>query len=80
VVRIPGWQCAVDGGPGQKPNVLAGLLAVRVDGKATEVSCTYRPPGARMGLAVGAAALLGLVVVAVALALLRRRRTLAESH
>jgi len=77
VVRIPGWQCAVDGGPGLKPSTLAGLLAVRVDGKATQVSCTYRPPGARMGLAAGAAALLGLAAVAGGLALLRRRRSVA---
>jgi len=77
VVRIPGWQCAVDGGPGQKPSTLAGLIAVRVDGEATQMSCTYRPPGARTGLAVAAAALLGLAGVAGALTLLRRRRGVA---
>ncbi len=73
VIRIEGWRCSVDGGTARTPSSRAGLVAVPVPAGANEVSCSYRPAGARMGLAVGAAALLGLVLVALALVLLRRR-------
>ncbi|MGW9040128.1 hypothetical protein ACWGQ4_34845, partial [Streptomyces sp. NPDC055721] len=46
-----------------------GLVAVPLDGRATTVSCTFRPPGLRLGGAVGAAALLALA----ATVFLRRR-------
>jgi hypothetical protein len=49
-------------------------MAVKVAGDASEVSCSYRPAGMRMGLAGGLAALVGLLVVVGALELLRRRR------
>ncbi|MEI8413005.1 MULTISPECIES: YfhO family protein [unclassified Kribbella] len=74
VLRIPGWRCAIDDGPARRPAEVAGVMAVRVDDKATKVSCDYRPAGARAGLAVGAAALITLVGVAGVLVLLRRRK------
>ncbi|GAA1581257.1 YfhO family protein [Kribbella sancticallisti] len=74
VVSTPGWHCTAGNGPGQAPDTVAGLIAVRVDGKATRVTCDYRPPGAQAGLIVGAAAVIILCGVAGALALSPRRR------
>ena len=48
-------------------------MAVPVGAGASDVSCVYRPVGTRMGLAVGAIALMGLVLIAGALLLMRRR-------
>ncbi|MFF0479307.1 YfhO family protein [Streptomyces sp. NPDC004284] len=58
--HIAGWHCA-----GAPATSYGGLLAVPVRDGLTELSCTFRPPGLRAGLAAGAAALLGLVVVGV---------------
>lgn len=63
-VRVPGWQCVVDDAPPKTPNSLAGLIAVPVDGDASEVSCAFRPRGLRMGLGIGGASL--IVVLALA--------------
>jgi hypothetical protein len=73
VIRIQGWRCSVDGGAARSPSVRAGLMAVPVGAGASDVSCVYRPVGTRMGLAVGAIALMGLVLIAGALLLMRRR-------
>jgi len=73
VIRIAGWQCSVDGSAARTPSTRAGLMAVPIPAGASQVSCVYRPVGARMGLAVGATALLGLVLIAGALVLTRRR-------
>lgn len=73
-IRIPGWRCSVDGRAAISPSERAGLMAVSAPAGASEVSCVYRPVGARMGLAVGATALLGLVLLAGALVLMGRRR------
>ncbi|MGW1888053.1 YfhO family protein [Streptomyces sp. NPDC001970] len=73
--RISGWMCAAgDAAPAPAERYL-GMLAVPLDGKAadargtggrtTSISCTFRPPGLRLGGAVGAAALLSLVAVAI---------------
>lgn len=56
--RIAGWTCG--GGPATS---YAGLLAVPVS-DASSVSCSFRPPGLRAGLATGALAALLLVGVA----------------
>ncbi|MGW2558964.1 YfhO family protein [Streptomyces sp. NPDC001514] len=61
--RISGWTCAAgDADPAPAERYL-GLLAVQLDGKATSISCTFRPPGLRLGGAVGAAALLSLLAI-----------------
>ena len=78
VVRTPGWQCSVGDGPAHKPADVGGLMAMRVDGSAAKVSCDYRPPGARAGLAAGAGALMALLGVVGGLALRRRRRVAAD--
>ncbi|MGW7363801.1 YfhO family protein [Streptomyces sp. NPDC054841] len=68
VPRISGWTCAAgDAAPVPAERYL-GLLAVPLDGeasdgKATSISCTFRPPGLRLGGAVGAAALVSLVAI-----------------
>jgi hypothetical protein len=73
VVRIDGWRCSVDGKAGRTPSTRGGLLAVATPAGASDVSCTYRPVGSRLGLAVGAVALLGLVLLGLGLVALRRR-------
>jgi hypothetical protein len=64
VPRIAGWQCAVGGGAMRPAGEYLGLISVPLDGSATSVDCSFRPPGLRLGSAVGAAALLGLVGLA----------------
>ncbi|MCT4352706.1 YfhO family protein [Streptomyces sp. Je 1-79] len=65
VVATPGWRCAVDGGPARVPRTLGGLIAVELGDGASRLSCSYRTPGLRLGLAAsGAAAALLLAVTA----------------
>lgn len=73
VVRIDGWHCSVDGDGSRSPGTRGGLIAVAVPAGATEVACSYWPAGMWTGLAVGAAALFGLLLLAGALVLMRRR-------
>ncbi|MER7244982.1 YfhO family protein [Kribbella sp. NPDC000426] len=73
VIRIDGWRCSVDGKPGRNPSTRGGLVAVAAPAGTSEVSCSYRPVGARTGLAIGAIALLGLLAVAGVLLVVRRR-------
>ncbi|MFJ9809376.1 YfhO family protein [Streptomyces sp. NPDC101158] len=70
VPRISGWRCAAGDAPLAPAHSRLGLLAVPLDGKATTVTCSFRPPGVRLGGAVGAAALAALLATAV----LHRRR------
>ncbi|MEU8618833.1 YfhO family protein [Streptomyces sp. NPDC048623] len=72
VPRISGWRCAAGDAPLEPAHRRLGLLAVPLDGKATSVTCSFRPPGVRLGGAVGAAALLALLLTAL---LHRSRRT-----
>ncbi|MGW8767785.1 YfhO family protein [Streptomyces sp. NPDC055815] len=68
--RISGWRCAAGDAEARTPRAYEGLVAVPLDGKASTVSCSFRPPGLRLGGAVGAAALLALATTA----FLHRRR------
>jgi hypothetical protein len=52
---------------------------VELDGSATSIDCAFRPPGLRLGTAVGAAALLVLILPA-AFRLLRDRRESRRAH
>ena len=64
-VHNSGWQCSDNGvaqGGGAK---FHGLLAVRLSAGVNHIGCTYTPPGLRRGLAIAAAAGLGLIAVAV---------------
>lgn len=70
--RISGWSCAAgDASPAPAQRYL-GLLAVPLDGKATSVSCSYRPPGLRLGGAIAAVALLALLAIGYRNRFLRR--------
>lgn len=62
--RISGWRCAAGDADAVPARAYQGLVAVPLDGRATEVSCSFRPPGLRLGGAVGAAALLALAATA----------------
>ncbi|GAA3389934.1 YfhO family protein [Streptomyces roseoviridis] len=73
VPRISGWRCAAGDAPLVPAHSRNGLLAVPLDGRATSVTCSFRPPGLRLGGATGAVALAALL----ATALLHRRRTRA---
>ncbi|MFC8585192.1 YfhO family protein [Streptomyces sp. NPDC057217] len=70
VPRISGWRCAAGDADLRPARAYEGLVAVPLDGRADTVRCSFRPPGLRLGGAVGAAALLALVATG---ALHRRR-------
>ncbi len=71
VIRIDGWNCSVAGGAARPPESHAGLIAVPVPAGVSEVSCSYQPPGLRLGLAIAVLALLALVLLGIT----RRRWT-----
>ncbi|WP_162606161.1 YfhO family protein [Jiangella asiatica] len=71
VVRTPGWHCST-GGDDATPETVGGLIAVPVEAGDTDVACSYRPRGLRMGLAVGAASLAVVAAVGVAAGVRRR--------
>ncbi|MBT2442883.1 YfhO family protein [Streptomyces sp. ISL-36] len=54
--RIAGWSCE-----GRPAKSYGGLVAVRVDGSRTSVTCDFRPPGLRAGLVTGAVTLAALL-------------------
>ncbi|CAM5341466.1 YfhO family protein [Streptomyces tanashiensis] len=68
--RISGWRCAAGEADARPARAYQGLVAVPLDGRASTVTCSFRPPGMRLGGAVGAAALLALA----ATGFLHRRR------
>ncbi|MFE2013712.1 YfhO family protein [Streptomyces sp. NPDC059491] len=63
--RISGWRCAAGDGDPRPARAYEGLVAVPLDGRATTVRCSFRPPGLRLGGAAGAAAVLALAVTGV---------------
>ncbi len=71
--RIAGWRCAADGAETKPAATYYGLVAVPLDGSATSVTCTFHPPGLRLGAAVGSASLLTLVLLGTLTAVRRRR-------
>ncbi|MFI8327262.1 YfhO family protein [Streptomyces sp. NPDC085529] len=79
VPRATGWRCAAGDAEPVSARSHRGLLAVPLDGRATRVSCTFRPPGVRLGAAVGTAALLALLATGL-LARRRARRPADGSH
>ncbi|WP_181796093.1 hypothetical protein, partial [Streptomyces sp. WELS2] len=56
-----------------------GLIAVPLDPASTSLTCTFHPPGLRLGTAVGGASLLVLAVLTAAAALRRRRAPAAPT-
>ncbi|MEU2063549.1 YfhO family protein [Streptomyces sp. NPDC013455] len=71
--RIAGWRCATGDGPERPADDYHGLIAVPLDPGATSLTCTFHPPGRRLGTAVGAASLLTLALLTVPTAVRRRR-------
>ncbi|MFJ8544724.1 YfhO family protein [Streptomyces sp. NPDC093586] len=71
--RIAGWRCAAGGAPATPARTYYGLIAVPLDGSATSVTCTFHPPGLRLGAAVGGVSLLTLVLLRVVTAVRGRR-------
>ncbi|MFD3569269.1 YfhO family protein [Streptomyces sp. NPDC058671] len=63
--RISGWRCAAGDAEPRPARAYEGLVAVPLDGRATTVTCSFRPPGLRLGGAVGGVALLALAVTGV---------------
>ena len=72
--RIAGWRCAAGDAGARPAGEYHGLIAVPVDGSATTVTCTFHPPGLRLGTAVGAASLLTLALLRGLAAVRGRRR------
>lgn len=62
--RISGWRCHTGTAPDRPARSYLGLVAVPLDGHATTASCTFRPPGLRMGSTIGLSALIALLTVA----------------
>ncbi|WP_405874795.1 YfhO family protein [Streptomyces sp. NBC_00005] len=71
--RIAGWRCAAGDAAAVPARQFHGLIAVPLDGTSTTVSCTFHPPGLRLGTTVGAVSLLALILLG-ALTAVRRRR------
>lgn len=69
VPRVSGWRCAAGAAEPRPARAYEGLIAVPLDGRASTVTCSFQPPGLRLGGAVGLAALLALA----ATGLLHRR-------
>ncbi|MER6098150.1 YfhO family protein [Streptomyces sp. NPDC001728] len=65
VPRISGWSCAAGDAEPRPARAYGGLVAVPLDGRASTVTCSFRPPGLRLGGAVGAAALLALLATGI---------------
>ncbi|MGW1725157.1 YfhO family protein [Streptomyces sp. NPDC002306] len=76
--RIAGWRCATGDAAAVPARDYHGLIAVPLDGSATSLTCTFRPPGLRLGAAIGGMALLGLALLG-ALTAVRGRRAAARS-
>ncbi|MFJ3233116.1 YfhO family protein [Streptomyces sp. NPDC086787] len=78
VPRIAGWRCAAGDARAAPAAQFYGLVAVPLDGATTRVTCTFHPPGLRLGAAVGGASLLALTLLGV-VPVVRRRRTPAPA-
>ncbi|MFF7125036.1 YfhO family protein [Streptomyces sp. NPDC008240] len=77
--RIAGWRCATGGGAARPAGEYHGLIAVPLAGTAattTSLTCTFHPPGLRLGTAVGGASVLTLALLGT-LTTVRRRRAQA---
>jgi hypothetical protein len=73
--RISGWRCAAGDAPAVPAGAYYGLIAVPLDGSSTSLTCTFHPPGLRLGATVGLASLLALILLGALTAVRRRRAT-----
>ncbi|MGY5054799.1 YfhO family protein [Streptomyces sp. 900105755] len=69
--RIAGWRCSA-GGDEVPAGEFHGLIAVPLGASATSLTCTFHPPGLRLGTAVGGASLLTLILIGTVSAVRRR--------
>ncbi|MGW7525212.1 YfhO family protein [Streptomyces sp. NPDC054783] len=72
--RIAGWRCATGDGAARPAGDYHGLIAVPLDGRSTSLTCTFHPPGLRLGTTVGLVSLAALVLLAALGPVVRRRR------
>ncbi|WP_374704594.1 YfhO family protein [Streptomyces sp. NL15-2K] len=77
--RIAGWRCAAGDATAVPAGQHLGLIAVPLDGSSTSVTCTFHPPGLRLGTAAGGVSLLALILLGTLTAVRRRRRFHARS-
>ncbi|MFF9088794.1 YfhO family protein [Streptomyces sp. NPDC014991] len=78
VPRTAGWRCAAGDGPERPAAGFHGLTALPLDAHSTRVTCTFHPPGLRLGVTAGAVSLTALVLLT-ALTAVRRRRARAPA-
>ncbi|MDH6448650.1 MULTISPECIES: YfhO family protein [unclassified Streptomyces] len=71
--RIAGWRCVSGAAAPVPAKEYHGLIAVPLDGTSTSVTCAFRPPGLRLGAAVGGGSLVTLAGLGTFAALRRRR-------
>jgi hypothetical protein len=71
---VPGWSASIDGKPLSLQRYAGVMLQARVPPGHHTVVLRYRPVTFTLGVALAAAAAVGLVAVPVALATVRRRR------
>jgi hypothetical protein len=75
VPAIRGWTCALGSAAARPAGSYLGLVAVPLDGRATRVSCSFTPPGLKIGLTVTGATLFTAAALWIGLWILRRTRT-----
>ncbi|MFV6032016.1 YfhO family protein [Streptomyces sp. NPDC056264] len=63
--RVSGWRCAAGDAEPRPARAYRGLVAIPLDGRAHTVTCSYRPPGIKLGGAAGLTALLALIATGV---------------
>ncbi|MFD5271160.1 YfhO family protein [Streptomyces sp. NPDC058335] len=73
--RIAGWRCATGDASAVPAGQYHGLIAVPLDGTSNRLTCTFHPPGLRLGTAVGGMSLLAAALLGVLTAVRRRRGT-----
>ncbi|WP_425276786.1 YfhO family protein [Streptomyces aquilus] len=73
--RIAGWRCATGNSAPAPAGNYHGLISVPLDGTSNALTCTFRPPGLRLGMTVGGVAF-GTVLLLAVVGVVRRRRTL----
>lgn len=71
--RIAGWRCATGAGAARPAGSYHGLIAVPLDATPTTLTCTFHPPGLRLGTTVGLVSLAALVLLTARTAVRRRR-------
>ncbi|MFC8349438.1 YfhO family protein [Streptomyces sp. NPDC057280] len=71
--RIAGWRCATGHSAAVPAGNYHGLISVPLDGTSNAFTCTFRPPGLRLGMTVGGVAFASILLLGV-VGVVRRRR------